>query len=122
MDEESVELVRRILQSAKGSFERLAKQCENARTRIDNGIEKLKDIQEGKQEYYLKPCPFCGNIPEGVRTNFILYWIECKCCRYEFQDWISQQSCIDRWNTRYTQPTLTPYVEPEDEEEDEEDE
>lgn len=119
MDEEYTETVRRILQSCRDSFEHLSKQCTNHIEHIDNATKKLEELCP--TGYYLKPCPFCGNIPEGVRTNFILYWITCKCCRYEFQDWTSQKSCIDRWNTRYTRETSKPYVEPDDEDEDDDD-
>ena len=118
MGDDYEETVRRILQSCRSSFEHLAKQCNSHVESIDNATKKLEELQAVNKSLYLKPCPFCGNIPEGVRTNFILYWITCKSCRYEFQDWTSQSSCIERWNTRYTKPTTTPYVEPIDDDED----
>jgi Lar family restriction alleviation protein len=47
----------------------------------------------------LKPCPFCGNAPNGPNGGDSSWWIECGHCEYSMDEF-SLHELIKKWNSR----------------------
>lgn len=72
------------------------------------------------EEQFLRACPFCGSIPEVLKTkltihsrgkeNFFKFWISCKNCGCTIDmhetdtinrdEETARRNAIDRWNHR----------------------
>lgn len=55
-----------------------------------------------KDSPYLKPCPFCGHVPESGQYGFDLFIVRCPECNCVQQISSSEEKAVQAWNKRFS--------------------
>lgn len=53
-----------------------------------------------KNKYKLKPCPFCGVVPEIYQTDELHFVIWCECLQAHTLEYHTPKEVMEAWNNR----------------------
>lgn len=58
----------------------------------------LAGLAKWRERDELKPCPFCGGLPEVTGSD--LWQVECQACYVAFRGFYTREDAVEAWNAR----------------------